>query len=376
MILPFGKYKDELIHISEVQSGRTDLTCPNCGQPLIAKKGKLKEHHFAHDGASCTANFSKELFGLSTRLPTKLPLCVYAQRKKENIEKKLLDWQQEQSNTQQQEALVEELLFRLHKLQSYFQQQNNSVQTSVVEAIIQQTKNYINRKIAPFPSFHLLRDEVFKKGYTDGKQLISPTALDTNLHEYYYPLVFQPYIDNLQQYSSPTKMGQHQEQIDLYQKELVRFHQFQLYFLEIQIPSATIHKIGLTTRPIAIRLKEIQQDLKGYFHAINCNVLILKKGVAFLEHFFKRKYAPYQFSIGTLTEYFQFPATLLEWLLKDLECINQKEMPARNSPLWVFWAYFHSNGKLYGGKNKYLFIKDRQFLLTTSEQEEIVSLNK
>ena len=41
---------NKLVAIEDVASGRTVLRCPYCGRALIAKKGKVKEHHFAHDG--------------------------------------------------------------------------------------------------------------------------------------------------------------------------------------------------------------------------------------------------------------------------------------------------------------------------------------
>lgn len=44
---------NQLIAIEEVSSGKINLRCPYCGRTLIAKKGKVKEHHFAHDGETC-----------------------------------------------------------------------------------------------------------------------------------------------------------------------------------------------------------------------------------------------------------------------------------------------------------------------------------
>lgn len=38
----------ELLHISEAESGANGYLCPICHQELIAKKGQIKEHHFAH----------------------------------------------------------------------------------------------------------------------------------------------------------------------------------------------------------------------------------------------------------------------------------------------------------------------------------------
>ncbi len=371
MKLPFGKYQNDLIHISEVQSGRTDLTCPNCGQSLIAKKGKLKEHHFAHDGASCSFTFSKELFGLGSRTSTKLPLCIYAKRKKESIEKKLRELQVAHSKRTNKKALIEELQVRLQRLQSYFQKANQTKKATLTNQIADQVQQFIQQKIAPFPAFHLLRDPVFKTGYTNGKNQLIHQALNEEQHEYYYPLVFQPYVHCLQAYHKTSNSANTTNQIELYQKELSRFQQFQLYFIEIQIPSATIHKIGLTSRPISIRLKEIQLDLLTYFKSVKCKVLVLQQGVAFLEQFFKRKYATYQFSIGTLTEYFQFPPTLLNWIVKDLEGIGLNQVPNRSNPIWIYWAYFHSNGKLYGGKSKHLFVEGEKYRLTSEETKKI-----
>ena len=43
----------ELITIAEVSSGKTNLVCPFCDRQLTAKKGKIKQHHFAHTGETC-----------------------------------------------------------------------------------------------------------------------------------------------------------------------------------------------------------------------------------------------------------------------------------------------------------------------------------
>ncbi|TDE09162.1 competence protein CoiA family protein [Dyadobacter psychrotolerans] len=40
---------DELQHISQVERGRKGYFCPGCRQRMIARKGDIKIHHFAHD---------------------------------------------------------------------------------------------------------------------------------------------------------------------------------------------------------------------------------------------------------------------------------------------------------------------------------------
>ena len=45
----------ELAHVSEVQNGlKCACTCPVCDGALVARQGKVKEHHFAHaSGEEC-----------------------------------------------------------------------------------------------------------------------------------------------------------------------------------------------------------------------------------------------------------------------------------------------------------------------------------
>lgn len=47
--IPFALKNGAIVHISEVESGlRQDCLCPACKNPLVARKGDLKVHHFAH----------------------------------------------------------------------------------------------------------------------------------------------------------------------------------------------------------------------------------------------------------------------------------------------------------------------------------------
>ena len=54
MWLKFGVAPSgELTSIDEVVRGKTNLACLYCGGGLTAKKGSVKEHHFAHTGETC-----------------------------------------------------------------------------------------------------------------------------------------------------------------------------------------------------------------------------------------------------------------------------------------------------------------------------------
>jgi len=53
--LPYGLREGKLVTIDDVESGlKCDCICPSCKQKLIARKGDINEHHFAHySGEDC-----------------------------------------------------------------------------------------------------------------------------------------------------------------------------------------------------------------------------------------------------------------------------------------------------------------------------------
>jgi competence protein CoiA len=56
-LIPFGVRAGNIVHISEVHRGLDcDCTCPECGGGLIAKKGSIREHHFAHSNSIDSVN--------------------------------------------------------------------------------------------------------------------------------------------------------------------------------------------------------------------------------------------------------------------------------------------------------------------------------
>ncbi len=60
--LPFGlNEKGELVHISEVPSGKSNCICPRCAGQLIARKGSKNTHHFAHVTEECQSGFETGL---------------------------------------------------------------------------------------------------------------------------------------------------------------------------------------------------------------------------------------------------------------------------------------------------------------------------
>jgi len=68
--LPYGLSGEAIIHISEAPRGLAcACVCPHCREPLIARKGSVTAHHFAHhNGAQCAHALETALHLASKRL--------------------------------------------------------------------------------------------------------------------------------------------------------------------------------------------------------------------------------------------------------------------------------------------------------------------
>lgn len=374
MKLPFGIFEGKYIHISEINSGRTDVLCPYCEIPLIAKKGRIKRHHFAHDGVGCVAHYAGHFFSLSGRLPIRLPLSVFAKQKLKKINTYFSNLKQEHQEFNQRKAGEDTII---PALKNTLNQLLESDKTGNVKEIMGQIDQYLNQTVAPFPEFHLIRSSTLPPGYTDGKRTSNFAELDKEKHEYFYAEVFEPAVQFLKRYHQKTyDFKEITVKIDLFQKDLAYFNQFDLYFIEVIADHQKFYKIGLTSRVLKTRLKEIEQDLKKYFLNIQLKPLFQIKGFAFLETFFKQKYSTQQMKIGQMTEYFSFAEKEVHLILKDLNLLNFKGAPNRGNEAWIDWVYFNFNGKIYGHKEKSVYVKQDKLVLLPAEFEKLRKLTK
>jgi len=112
-------------------------------------------------------------------------------------------------------------------------------------------------------------------------------------------------------------LNQIRADITSFLEEQERFQQFTLYFLELRTDSHIYHKIGITGRTVKERVAEVEQDARK-LGSVQIAVKHQVKGYAFLETFFKHKYADYQLEFGQYTEYFDLPADILKGIEEDL----------------------------------------------------------
>ncbi|MEP0858850.1 competence protein CoiA family protein [Trichocoleus sp. DQ-U1] len=295
-LLKFGVSADnKLVDIVDVPSGKSDLVCPYCGVKLVAKKGQVKEHHFAHTGQTCRSVTVKREF------PT-LPLY-------DNFNIELSG-----------QAL--QLLKTLWKScgQNCWSIPFSAELKPLIKANLLQKNPYQNP-----PGYEFTQLGMIPVGALPSKEF----------NQIQEPLLLQKLFDIERQVELAQvlkSLNQKERVVDLwlYRTQLRRILEHRLYYLEVKTDSETLYKIGVTKRRVEERMVEIRRDLRCHYKNVELKVLGTWEHRGNVELYFKHRYQLFNYRLGPLTEYYKFnteASTVLNDLNQmHLKCLSQVEL--------------------------------------------------
>ncbi|HEY9634834.1 MAG TPA: competence protein CoiA family protein [Coleofasciculaceae cyanobacterium] len=292
MLLRYGVNENNaLVGIEEVSSGKTGLSCPYCEDKLIAKKGKIKEHHFAHQGQTC-------LTVTRGKIPN-LPLY---------------------DNFNIQLSVKE-----LDELKVFW----NNYGISNYDICVKPSWRLVSSKLLAFNE----ERGGFYEFTSLGKIPVGALSL-TLFNEVQEPLLCEKLVQLEQkaeraQLASLSTLPERLADLQIYRALFKRVLTNTLYFLEILVDGKTFHKIGVTCREIEQRVKEVQRDMKLHFNTVAIEVLGTWEHRGNVELYFKHRYKDFNYKIGTLTEYFKFDnvnSVLLDLRQMKPKVLNQSEV--------------------------------------------------
>jgi hypothetical protein len=273
MWLKFGVAPDgNLASIDEVVRGKTNLACLYCGGSLTAKKGSVKEHHFAHTGETCKP--------VSQRIKTKafpsLPLYdnFNIQLKGEELEQLKVLWKEYGA---QDYVIPKDLVNFRWELKGLLEPEGDS--------------SYQFTNLGKIPVGAL------------------PLALFNQVQE---PLLLDQLASlegsvEIAEAAGLSCLDERRADLLIYRAQLRRILVNSLYFLEVKADGNIFYKIGVTTRSIEERIAEVQRDVRAHYSNVAVSLLGLWEHRGNVELYFKHRYQPFNYRIGKLTEYFQFP---------------------------------------------------------------------
>lgn len=299
MWLRYGlEQNHQLVAIEDVSSGKTNLVCPYCGNELVAKKGLVKEHHFAHASDTCYMVIKREPRELPT-LPLYDSFDVFLSGKElENLNK----------------------LWHRHKAHNNGIDRLEVLPAFTREKLLQPTRHLDLGERYGVYQFTAL-----------GKIPVKALAL-THFNVVQEPLIEQKLasfeaaiFDNKGVVVAQPNLSFCLTDLRIYLTQLRKILRSTLYYLEVQADGQVLHKIGITSRPMTKRLTEIRQDLRAHFQNTTINVLGTWSSRGNVEKYFKYKYSDFNYPIGSLTEYFKFDRLEDAFAVKsDLERMKPK----------------------------------------------------
>jgi len=292
MWLKFGvALSGELTSIDEVVRGKTQLTCLYCGGGLTAKKGSVKEHHFAHTEETCKP--------VSQRIKTKafpsLPLYEHfnIELKGEELEQLKVLWKEYGARDY---AIPKDLVSFRWELKG------------LLESSGDRSYQFTHLGLIPVGAL--------------------PLALFNKVQE---PLLLSELASlegsvEIALSAGLSCLEERRADLLIYRAQLRRILVNSLYFLEVKADGNTFYKIGVTTRAIEERIAEVQRDVRSHFSDAVVNPLGLWEHRGNVELYFKHRYQPFNYRVGKLTEYFVFPN--VKAVLNDLYGMKPKLMSA------------------------------------------------
>jgi len=278
-----------LVDIEDVPSGKTQLICPYCGGKLTAKKGRIKEHHFAHTQESCQFMVVSK----NRELPT-LPLydSFNIRLSGEELEKLKVLWREYGAKGYDIPHFAVPKQFVWYSLLQ-------TVESSALEYQFTHL-GQIPLAVLPLKLFNIVQEPLLLEKLFKLKQkakLASNSSLFSLARIVDYKIYCAQYKKILQQ---------------------------TLYYLQIKSDGNILHKIGVTQRSIEQRLVEIQRDLKQHFKSVAIEVLGTWQHRGNVEKYFKYRYKNFNYKIGSLTEYYKFASKDTTVVLQDLEQMKPK----------------------------------------------------
>ncbi|QIR35890.1 GIY-YIG nuclease family protein [Tolypothrix sp. PCC 7910] len=289
MWLKYGINRDSiLVSIEDISSGKTTLKCPYCQGGLIAKKGKVKEHHFAHDEETCRPVANREF-------PT-LPLY-------DNFNIQLSG-----KDVAQLKLLWQEYGAKNYPISSYLITPGLLKAGMLRKNVYFSPPEYEFTELGKIPvgaleltRFNEVQEPLLLKKLLK-LQLVAEHALHKNTPDLAYRLT----------------------DLKLYRAQLKRILSCTLYFLEVETNKGTLYKIGVTERQVTERVAEVKKDLLAHYQSVSIKVLGTWANRGNVELYFKHRYREFNYKIRSLTEYYKFNLDDVLLVFHDLQQMKLK----------------------------------------------------
>lgn len=311
--LQFGMTRDgEWRSVYEVNSGKTVLICPWCKQSLMAKKGLIRAHHFAHTGDTCRVSIDAIS---QTQLPTfdTFELLDAAESKYMELRRRYGSHKNIYTFSGLDSALKR---LEVMKLISFKYQENAELELTKL-LLSKLEGNWLDAGGQPTKAlldmFNALRPIADLEPHWSSKQHIEEAVISNQYRKYQFnSLQTLSDLNNAQCFWFDAFWRRQAfvapEHLEFLRHKLQALNKQSLYVMRFQggfsaYPEAFI-KIGMTTREPTERLKEVITALKPYGKNIKGELITNKENAGRIERLIHRQLIPSHLPVGRFREFF------------------------------------------------------------------------
>jgi hypothetical protein len=270
----------EIIFIESRRRGKTDLKCPYCGGALTAKKGAIKNHHFAHTDETCRA--------VKSGRDISVPFLAGFDRHLSSSELSAL------IHFQKTGRLNPDFKDKLYRKDFIVQNANYRWKLDALGEIA--------CGVMPLDRFSKFQSLAI---------MAKLKKLETRVVD----------ADVANSIDLPDLLTD----LKLYKNHVKRILSQTLYFLKIVSDSTTMYKIGVTARDLSERIDEIGSELQAALaERISIETIGLWENHGGLERYFIYKYQNYRCRSIKFTEYFEFPSDIALAAIGDLNKLSTR----------------------------------------------------
>ena len=308
--LTFGVSRaGDWVAIDEVESGKTDLTCPWCEARLIARKGEVMGHHFAHDGETCReaseAVRSTQVPFFETYEVLDLNERKYLERRKKYQHRNMFSWQGRQGAVERLEAMgvlaverqasegFKEARVRLARL-GYVCKSGEL--TNQLKEVFEALSPLVDVEEAWYKENTITGTKILPEYHRNKTDVIN-TIKDIERVQMWWFIAF-------------WKRQRHvcAEYLEFLEGKYAALHRQHLYIARFHGDFNNEHealiKIGKTSRTAEQRLKEVTQDLLAQGFKAKGEVLLFKENAGRLERILHKINSVHNVPLGSFREFF------------------------------------------------------------------------
>ena len=308
---------ENFLSIDDCSQGKTNLRCPYCEGKLTAKKGNVLRHHFSHTLRTCNPSLTEEI-----KIPLLFDIDTNSFRDDEIRMQNFLSRDNEHLDFHTKK--IQSNLW-CRKLFKYGSEEPTDFGRAVLKELTLGEYYAISRKCC--------EDKLAKMQAKVIELNIEIENLKKEKKRRFYREEKIEYRRRVHSRIGNAKAELEKLLLDtkLYEKSYKRISELLLYFLEVKTPDNNIYKIGITTRDINRRIKEVKCDLLYFFEDFSINLINTWAGKGAVERYFKHRYSDFNYPIGKFSEYFLFPDINL--VLQDLNSLNEGQRKNKLSQL-------------------------------------------